>query len=159
VSPPGLANDPGMESGPSEIAVLRWLAAVGTIVTALSVGYIAHYDFGFPGRRFAPGRNWRRNYRAASGDRVFRPETSEAKMIEQGGPDLEPTLIAPARLYETAGESAGCGPMCRSIGANALGGFPRHRAERSSARGAHGRAYMTRDLKCQGFLFSLALWH
>jgi hypothetical protein len=37
----------GMESGPSEIAILRWFAAVGAIVTALSVGYIAHYDFGF----------------------------------------------------------------------------------------------------------------
>jgi hypothetical protein len=36
-----------MESGPSEIAILRWLAAVGAIVTALSVAYIAHYDFGF----------------------------------------------------------------------------------------------------------------
>jgi hypothetical protein len=49
----GLANTPsaahidGMESDPSEIAILRWFAAVGTIVTALSVGYIAHYDFGF----------------------------------------------------------------------------------------------------------------
>ena len=36
-----------MESGPSKIATLRWLAAVGAIVTALSVGYIAHYDLGF----------------------------------------------------------------------------------------------------------------
>ena len=36
-----------MESGPSELAILRWLAAVGTIVTALSVGYVAHYEFGF----------------------------------------------------------------------------------------------------------------
>ena len=36
-----------MESGPSEIAVSRWLAGVGAIVTALSVGYIAHYDLGF----------------------------------------------------------------------------------------------------------------
>jgi hypothetical protein len=36
-----------MESGPSEIATLRWLAAVGAIVAALSVGYIAHYDLGF----------------------------------------------------------------------------------------------------------------
>jgi hypothetical protein len=36
-----------MESGPSEIATLRWLAAVGAIVTALSVGYVAHYDLGF----------------------------------------------------------------------------------------------------------------
>ena len=36
-----------MESGPSEIATLRWLAAVGAIVTALSVGYIARYDLGF----------------------------------------------------------------------------------------------------------------
>jgi hypothetical protein len=36
-----------MESGPSATAIFRWLAAVGAIVTALSVGYIAHYDFGF----------------------------------------------------------------------------------------------------------------
>ena len=36
-----------MESGPSEIAIFRWLAAVGAIVTALSVGYIPHYDLGF----------------------------------------------------------------------------------------------------------------
>jgi hypothetical protein len=36
-----------MESGPSETAILRWLAAVGAIVTALSVEYIAHYDLGF----------------------------------------------------------------------------------------------------------------
>jgi hypothetical protein len=36
-----------MESGPSETAILRWLAAVGAIVTASSVGYIAHYDLGF----------------------------------------------------------------------------------------------------------------
>jgi hypothetical protein len=36
-----------MESGPSETAILRWLAVVGAIVTALSVGYIAHYDLGF----------------------------------------------------------------------------------------------------------------
>jgi hypothetical protein len=36
-----------MESGPSEIAISRWIAAVGAIVTALAVGYIAHYDLGF----------------------------------------------------------------------------------------------------------------
>jgi hypothetical protein len=36
-----------MESSPSERAILRWLTAVGAIVTALSVGYIAHYDLGF----------------------------------------------------------------------------------------------------------------
>jgi hypothetical protein len=36
-----------MESGPSEIAILRLLAGVGAIVTAVSVGYIAHYDLGF----------------------------------------------------------------------------------------------------------------
>jgi hypothetical protein len=36
-----------MESGPSELAILRWFAAIGTIVTALSMGYIAHYEFGF----------------------------------------------------------------------------------------------------------------
>jgi hypothetical protein len=41
------AHIDGMESGPSEIATLRWLAAVGAIVTALSVGYVAHYDLGF----------------------------------------------------------------------------------------------------------------
>jgi hypothetical protein len=36
-----------MESGPSEIAILWWLAGVGAIVTAVSLGYIAHYDLGF----------------------------------------------------------------------------------------------------------------
>ena len=36
-----------MKSAPSEIAISRRLAAVGAIVTALSVGYIAHYDLGF----------------------------------------------------------------------------------------------------------------
>jgi hypothetical protein len=36
-----------MESGPSDLAILRWFAAIGTIVTALSMGYIAHYEFGF----------------------------------------------------------------------------------------------------------------
>jgi hypothetical protein len=36
-----------MESGPSDLAILRWSAAIGTIVTALSMGYIAHYEFGF----------------------------------------------------------------------------------------------------------------
>jgi hypothetical protein len=35
------------KSGPTEIAVFWWLAAVGTIVTSVSAGYIAHYDFGF----------------------------------------------------------------------------------------------------------------
>jgi hypothetical protein len=44
---PSAAHIDRMESGPSEIAVSRWLAGVGAIVTALSVGYIAHYDFGF----------------------------------------------------------------------------------------------------------------
>ena len=39
-----------MESGPTEIAILQWLAAVGTVVTALSVGYIAHNEFGIPMR-------------------------------------------------------------------------------------------------------------
>jgi len=34
-----------MESDPPGTAVLQWLAAVGTIVVALSVGYIAHNDF------------------------------------------------------------------------------------------------------------------
>jgi hypothetical protein len=41
------AHTDRMESGPSEIAILRWLAAVGAIVTASSVAYIAHYDLGF----------------------------------------------------------------------------------------------------------------
>ena len=36
-----------MESRPSEIAILRLLAGVGAIVTAVSVGYIAHYHLGF----------------------------------------------------------------------------------------------------------------
>ena len=36
-----------MESRPSETAILRWLAAVGAVVTALSVEYIAHYDLGY----------------------------------------------------------------------------------------------------------------
>ena len=34
-----------MESGPAEVAILQWLAAVGAIVVALSAGYIAHNDF------------------------------------------------------------------------------------------------------------------
>ena len=37
----------GWNLTPSEIAISRLLAAVGAIVTALSVGYIAHYDLGF----------------------------------------------------------------------------------------------------------------
>ena len=37
----------GKESGPTEIAVFCWLAAVGAIVTSVSAGYIAHYEFGF----------------------------------------------------------------------------------------------------------------
>jgi hypothetical protein len=44
---PSASHIDGMESGPSEIKVLRWLAGVGAIVTASSVGYIAHYDLGF----------------------------------------------------------------------------------------------------------------
>jgi hypothetical protein len=36
----------GQPSGPTEIAVFRWLAAVGTIVTPASAGFIAHYAFG-----------------------------------------------------------------------------------------------------------------
>jgi hypothetical protein len=36
-----------MESGPTENAIIWWLAAVGAIVTAFLAGYIAHYDFGF----------------------------------------------------------------------------------------------------------------
>jgi hypothetical protein len=39
-----------MESRPSETAILRWLAAVGAVVTALSVEYIARYDLGFSRR-------------------------------------------------------------------------------------------------------------
>jgi undecaprenyl pyrophosphate phosphatase UppP len=35
-----------MKSGPTEIAVFQWLAAVGAIVAAFAVGYIAHNDFG-----------------------------------------------------------------------------------------------------------------
>jgi hypothetical protein len=31
----------------SATAIFRWLAAVGAIVTASSVGYVAHYDLGF----------------------------------------------------------------------------------------------------------------
>lgn len=38
---------PPQQSGPSETVVFRWLAAVGTIVTPVSAGYIAHYEFGF----------------------------------------------------------------------------------------------------------------
>jgi hypothetical protein len=36
-----------MESGPTENAIMRWLAAAGAIVTAFSGGYVAHYEFGF----------------------------------------------------------------------------------------------------------------
>jgi hypothetical protein len=36
-----------MDSDPTATTIFRWLAAVGTIVTALLVGYIGHYDFGF----------------------------------------------------------------------------------------------------------------
>ena len=36
----------GQQSGPTETAVFWWLAAVGTIVTPVSAGYIAHYEFG-----------------------------------------------------------------------------------------------------------------
>jgi hypothetical protein len=36
-----------METGPNGTAIFWWFAAVRTIVTALSVGYIAHYGFGF----------------------------------------------------------------------------------------------------------------
>ena len=39
-----------MESGPADVAILQWLAAVGAIVVALSVGYIAHNDFGIAWR-------------------------------------------------------------------------------------------------------------
>ena len=37
----------GWNLAPPETAISRWLAAVGAFVTALSVGYIAHYDLGF----------------------------------------------------------------------------------------------------------------
>ena len=37
----------GQQSGPTEMAVFWWLAAVGAIVTAVSAGYIAHCEFGF----------------------------------------------------------------------------------------------------------------
>jgi hypothetical protein len=36
----------GMKSGPTEMTAFWWLAAVGTIVTSVSAGYIAHFDFG-----------------------------------------------------------------------------------------------------------------
>jgi hypothetical protein len=36
----------GEQSGPTEKTVFRWLAAVGTIVTPVSAGFIAHYEFG-----------------------------------------------------------------------------------------------------------------
>ena len=35
-----------MESGPAEIAILRWLAAAAAIAAAFSLGYVAHYEFG-----------------------------------------------------------------------------------------------------------------
>jgi hypothetical protein len=35
-----------MEPGPAQTAVLQWLAAVGAIVAALTVAYVAHYHFG-----------------------------------------------------------------------------------------------------------------
>lgn len=35
-----------MKSGPTEIAVFRWLAAVGAIVAAVWVAHIAHNNFG-----------------------------------------------------------------------------------------------------------------
>ena len=45
---PSAAHSGGMESRPPpETAISRWLAAVGAIVTALSVGHIAYYDLGF----------------------------------------------------------------------------------------------------------------
>ena len=44
---PSAAHSGGMESRPPETALSRWLAAVGAIVTALSLGYIANYDLGF----------------------------------------------------------------------------------------------------------------
>jgi hypothetical protein len=36
-----------MEPRPPETVISRWLAAVGAVVAALSVEYIAHYHFGF----------------------------------------------------------------------------------------------------------------
>jgi hypothetical protein len=44
------AHNDQMEAGPTSSAIVRWFAAVGTIVIAWSVGYIAHYDFGFSER-------------------------------------------------------------------------------------------------------------
>jgi hypothetical protein len=35
-----------MDSDPTATAILRLLLAVGTVGTAFSVGYVAHYDFG-----------------------------------------------------------------------------------------------------------------
>ena len=37
----------GQQSGPTEMAVFWWLTAVGAIVTSVSAGYIAHYEFGY----------------------------------------------------------------------------------------------------------------
>jgi hypothetical protein len=36
-----------MNSDPTTTAILRWFLAVGAIVTAFSVSYVARYDFGF----------------------------------------------------------------------------------------------------------------
>ena len=41
------AHTPCMERDPTYVAILRWFAAVGTILIALSVGYVAHDGFGF----------------------------------------------------------------------------------------------------------------
>ena len=82
---PSAAHIDRMESGPSEIAILRWLAAVGAIVTASSVAYIAHYDLGFSRQEIRT--------QAVIGPaivgllvatRIFRQEASEAKMIADG---------------------------------------------------------------------------
>ena len=36
-----------MERDPTYVAILRWFAAVGTILIAPSVGYVAHDGFAF----------------------------------------------------------------------------------------------------------------
>jgi hypothetical protein len=35
-----------MKSGPAEIAILQWLATVGAVVAAFSVGYVARNGLG-----------------------------------------------------------------------------------------------------------------
>jgi hypothetical protein len=87
----------GQQSGPTEIAVFWWLAAVGTI-RDIGIGgiYRPLCVWLFPAGDSHPGRHWRGHHRAADGDGISRPETSEAK-IEQGRRP-EPGRIAPPRL-------------------------------------------------------------